>query len=154
MSTSLITLHSFEPDDFKTLAEIYRPAFYQTKLTNYILGGTSPAACDDWFVERLRRVYTDKQENGNDKVEIIVAKRGDECVGFAWWDYFPRIEDRKPGVEERFWPEGRTTSRDIIEYMERLDGADDLCETEHWRELLFILTFPVSNAYIDSLKQI
>ncbi|GAA6009262.1 hypothetical protein JCM11491_004249 [Sporobolomyces phaffii] len=126
-----VTLHSFEPDDFRALAELYRPAFFQTRLTNYILGGVSPAACDAWFVERLRRVYADKHDRGNTGVEIVVAKRGRECLGFAWWDYFPDLGERKPGVEERFWPEG-AGAPDVVRYMERLDGADDLCESRHW----------------------
>ncbi|GAA5839040.1 hypothetical protein JCM3766R1_004562 [Sporobolomyces carnicolor] len=131
MSTP-ITLHSFEPDDFRALAEIYRPTFFQTRLTNYILNGVEPDKCDDWFVERLRRIYRDKHEHGNDRVEVIVAKRGRECVGFAWYDYFPAIRDRQPATEERFWPDGCNVTRDVVEYMERVDGADDLCETPHW----------------------
>ena len=140
MTTSPITLHPFEPSDFRALAEIYRPAFFQTRLTNFILGGVSPQACDEWMVKRLGLVYAYKHAKGETggipaQVEIVVAKREGECVGFAWWDFFPPIEERKPGVEERFWPEGRTVSREIIEYMELVDGADDLCETPHWREL-------------------
>ncbi|GAA5869129.1 hypothetical protein JCM16303_000367 [Sporobolomyces ruberrimus] len=125
------TLTSFEPRDFRSLAEIYRPAFFQTRLTNFILEGVSPSACDEWFIERLRRAYHDKHEKGNDGVEILVAKRGEECLGFAWWIFSPDIEERVSHADERFWPEG-TGSRDAVEYMERLDTADEVCTGRHW----------------------
>ncbi|GAA5906327.1 GNAT family N-acetyltransferase [Sporobolomyces salmoneus] len=129
---SSITLHSFKPSDFRALAEIYRPAFFQTRLTNYILSGVSPSACDEWFIKRLEKVYKEKYEDGNNGIEVIVAKRGEECVGFAWWDFFPSIEERHAGVEERFWPEGSPVREDVVEYMRRIEGADDLCRDAHW----------------------
>lgn len=135
MSTP-ITLHSFEPSDFEALAVLYRLSFFRTQLTNYILANVTPESCDKWMIERFKRIYAEKHDEGK-KLECVVAKRGGECLGFGWWDFYKPLAERETGVEnERFWPEGAGTP-DTIKYMERLDKADDRCEGSHWRKSEF-----------------
>lgn len=105
--------------DLPALASIHRLAFFPGVITQYCFRDVSTSNFDAWFVKRFTSVL-EKREKG-EKIEVLVAKRGDKPVALAYYGLEPELEKREKDDTPRQFPEGANVkqAQDILGQMDQ-----------------------------------
>lgn len=108
------------PADLPSLASVYRRAFSPGVITRYCWSDVSPSGLDKWFIKRFTGVF-EKREKG-DKVEVLVAKRGEKVVAMAYYSIETESGKLEKDEETKELPEGADVERtkDLFGQVERL----------------------------------
>lgn len=110
MSSSPLTLALVSPEDLPFLGEVYYKSFLPTALFRYNWPGVDRSAFGPWLTARVQAALDGRAQGG--KSDFLVAKLGEEVVGYASYTYFPQLSERVVGVKKkRLLPEGGTEQR-------------------------------------------
>ncbi|GAA5919838.1 hypothetical protein JCM1841_004009 [Sporobolomyces salmonicolor] len=125
------TLSPMTVTDIPVLSAVYHRSFASTRLNQYLFAAVTASSYESWFNKRLAGILHDRDEDKM-PVEVMVAKRGSKCVGFALWTYVPGVEERdKQPQKERTYPEG-TDSERVKEVFTAFAERGDAVHVAHW----------------------
>ncbi|GAA5903334.1 hypothetical protein JCM5296_005665 [Sporobolomyces johnsonii] len=125
------TLAPMTVTDIPVLSTVYHRSFAPTRLNQYIFAAVTPSSYESWFSKRLAGILHDRDEEKK-PVEVMVARRGSKCVGFALWTYEPPVEERdKQPKKKRTFPEG-TDSERVKEVFAAFAERGEAVEGAHW----------------------
>ncbi|GAA5952237.1 hypothetical protein JCM21900_000463 [Sporobolomyces salmonicolor] len=125
------TLSPMTVTDIPVLSTVYHRSFASTRLNQYLFAAVTASSYESWFNKRLAGILHDRDEDKM-PVEVMVAKRGSKCVGFALWTYVPGVEERdKQPQKERMYPEG-TDSERVKEVFTAFAERGDAVHVAHW----------------------
>ncbi|GAA5888940.1 hypothetical protein JCM6882_009688 [Rhodosporidiobolus microsporus] len=112
MSRAALTVSPLTRSEIPSIPRIYYLSFRPSQVMNYSFPNVSAETLDPWVTARMEGTLA-ARETG-DKGDTLVAKRGEEVVGYAWFSYYPRVEEREMATGEkkaRLLPEGANVER-------------------------------------------
>ncbi|GAA5895892.1 hypothetical protein JCM6882_001404 [Rhodosporidiobolus microsporus] len=112
MHRPALTVSPLGRSEIPLLPRIYRLSFQASTIMNYAWPNLPTEAFVPWVTARMEGTLA-ARETG-DKGDTLVAKRGGEVVGYAWFSYYPRVEEREKATGEkkaRVLPEGANVER-------------------------------------------
>ncbi|GAA5974330.1 hypothetical protein JCM11641_006741 [Rhodosporidiobolus odoratus] len=116
--------------DIPSLPQIYRLAFRPTAINQYCFPNVTSEAYDRWITARFTVALERRDEEGV-KEEVMLAKRGDEVVGYAWYSFCPDLEQRGRSTTPRTFPVGADQPR-TSKFMAKFDEHKETIKEAHW----------------------
>jgi len=130
-----VELRTFRRSDFPALCQIYHEAFEPTSIWKYNFSNVTRQASDKCFKRRLEDWFDEVDGDGKtseEKMEVIVAVRGEKVLGFSVWEKSPIKSERKEKEpSSQPFPEGSNVERAKV-FLGMIKDAAATNENKHW----------------------
>ncbi|BGP16045.1 hypothetical protein JCM10213_006819 [Rhodosporidiobolus nylandii] len=115
--------------DIPLLAPVYQRGFVSTSINSYCYSSVTLSGYIPWLSGRFEGVLAGRERG--DKVEVLVAKKGEEVVGYTWYSFVPAAQERDGGSKWHAYPEGADLAR-AESIFAKLNAYEDGVPEAHW----------------------